>query len=155
MTNMAADCVELGLARTSLVAKSDGLWSVIDAAQYASLILQDPAAGDSGTEIDAFVEAFSALIETWNEAELRNKSPLIAAVLARTDALANAGVFVHWGVTHRRIADDDADTPADPGDDILPVAVVWLDRSSAPHLTIELPEHLPLAERSSSDSDGW
>lgn len=150
MTDMseAADCVELGLARTSLVAKSDRLWSVIDAAQYASLILQDPAAGDTGSEIDAFVDAFSALIETWNEAALRNKSPLLAAVLARTDALADAGVFVHWGVTHRRIVDDDAE----PGDEVLPVAVVWLDRSDVPHLTIELPETLPLAE---CGGDGW
>lgn len=72
--------------------------------------------------------------------ELRNKQPLIAAVLARTDALAAAGVFVHWGVTERRFADAEAQTAA------LPLAVVWLDRSDAPLITIELPENLPLAQ---------
>jgi hypothetical protein len=133
--------VELALARVSLAAKSDGLWSVLEAAQYASLILQDPEAGEPGAAVDAFVEAFSALVETWEAAELRNKQPLIAAVLARTDALADAGVFVHWGVTRRRFADVEAHTAE------LPLAVVWLDRSDAPLITIELPESLPIGNR--------
>jgi hypothetical protein len=145
---IAGDNVELGLARASLIAKSDGLWSVIDAAQYASLILQDPAAGDGGSEIDDFVQAFSALIETWNAADLRNKSPLIATVLARTDALADAGIFVHWGVTHRRVTEEEDCEPA-----LLPVAVVWLDRSDVAHLTIELPESLPLGVDDDQDDD--
>jgi hypothetical protein len=131
--------VELALARVSLAAKSDGLWSVLEAAQYASLILQDPEAGEPGAAVDAFVEAFSALVETWEAAELRNKQPLIAAVLARTDALADKGVFVHWGVTRRRFADVEAHAA------ILPLAVVWLDRSDAPLITIELPESLPIS----------
>ncbi|MFO1128414.1 MAG: hypothetical protein U1E66_08320 [Rhodospirillales bacterium] len=141
MTTAADDGnVELGLAGASLIAKSDRLWSVLEAAQYASLILQDPEAGEPSAAVDAFVDAFSALVETWEATELRNKQPLIAAVLARTDALAAAGVFVHWGVTERRFADAEAQTAA------LPLAVVWLDRSDAPLITIELPENLPLAQ---------
>jgi hypothetical protein len=135
--------VELALARASLAAKSDRLWSVLEAAQYASLILQDPEAGESGAAVDAFVEAFSALVESWEAAELRNKQPLIAAVLARTDALADAGVFVHWGVARRRFADVETNT-------VLPLAVVWLDRSDAPLITIELPESLPLGNRAAT-----
>lgn len=160
------DTIDLALARPSLLAKSDGLWSVLDAAQYASLILQDPSAGDRGGAIEAFVEAFSALIETWNEAELRNKGPLIAAVLARTDALAEAGVFVHWGVTRRRFVTaagpggplrvrldaDGKDTAAEEADDVLPVAVVWLDLNGAAHLTIDLPETLPMTEGDDPDA---
>ncbi|MFO1153302.1 MAG: hypothetical protein U1E42_06510 [Rhodospirillales bacterium] len=142
MTTPVQVNVELALARASLAAKSDRLWSVLEAAQYASLILQDPEAGDPGADVDAFVKAFSALVETWEEAELRNKQPLIAAVLARTDALADAGVFVHWGVTERRFADVQTHTA------LLPLAVVWLDRSDAPLMTIELPENLPM------DQDG-
>ncbi len=132
--------VDLALAKISLAAKSDGLWSVLEAAQYASLILQDPDAGQPGAAIDAFVDAFSALVETWEAADLRNKQPLIAAVLARTDALADAGVFVHWGVTQRRFADVGTSTA------MLPLAVVWLDRSDAPLITIELPESLPIGD---------
>ena len=99
-----------------------------------------PGRGQPGAAIDAFVDAFSALVETWEAADLRNKQPLIAAVLARTDALADAGVFVHSGITQRRFADVGTSTG------MLPLAVVWLDRSDAPLITIELPESLPIGD---------
>lgn len=144
-----SDTVSLQLARPSLEERRDDLWSTLDAAQYAVLMVHEqPASPGEEAALDTFEAVFSALVRGWEETSLGNKGSLIDAVATKVVALADFGLYVHWGVIHRALGRDSRAGAR------LPVTVLSIDRLPQAAVTISLPATI-FADADADDDEGW
>lgn len=144
------DTVSLQLARPCLEERSDDLWSTLDAAQYAVLMVHEqPASPGEEAALDTFEAVFSALVRGWEETSLGNKGSLIDAVATKVVALADFGLYVHWGVVHRPLR------PHSQAGVNLPVTVLSIDRLPQTAVTISLPSTIFAEADAEPDDDEW
>jgi hypothetical protein len=123
--------IELKLAETGTE-----LWPAIEAAQYARLINQEPAAHAAEEEaITRFVEAFIACAETWDDLQAERRAGALAGLSAQLDALQRCGLFVHWAAIDAGIAESGRRVT-------MPLAVVTISRTSLPEARVRLPDEL-------------
>jgi hypothetical protein len=122
------------------VACSLDLWSLIESAQYARIVLNDPPA-DQGEALAmaSFMESLSAVIETWSEIAQSNAAPMLQDLDARLADLARGGLFVHGGCVERSVQIEQ--TIATP----LPLAVIRIDHDGSEWVAVDIPAELDVA----------
>jgi hypothetical protein len=124
--------VELSLADTGMELKD-----ALEAAQYARFIKPDEPESEVEAEtMTAFVEAFSAGTEIWEEGSATDRTSALTALSARLEALEQLGLFVHAGAVQ-------LDYVAEPGNVVkLPVAIVTISRNNMPSGVVLVPTEI-------------
>jgi hypothetical protein len=122
--------VELHLAACGL-----DLWSLIESAQYARMILYEPPADqEEARAIADFVEVLSEVIEVWSEIGQSNAAHMLRNFDTRLADLANHGLFVHGGCTERSFATER-----------LALAVIRIGHIRNERVTVAIPAELEVA----------
>jgi hypothetical protein len=127
--------------RLALASSGAELWPAIEAGQYARLVMHDPprSAKEEGA-IEAFVEAFCEITESWEAVPDQNKSVLLESIGRHVQGLQALGVFIHCGCVERLVAG-----PA--GTSVpLPLAVLSVDHTDAPTATVSVPIDMNMSE---------
>jgi hypothetical protein len=150
LTEDLTNTVSLQLARPSLEERRDDLWSTLDAAQYAVLMVHEqPASPGEEAALDTFEAVFSALVRGWEETSLGNKGSLIDAVATKVVALADFGLYVHWGVARRPLGARGQTGVS------LPVTILSIDRLPQMAVTISLPPTIFAEAEAEPEDDAW
>jgi hypothetical protein len=122
--------VELHLAACGL-----DLWSLIESAQYARIVLHEPPADQGEARaITDFVETLSGVIEAWSEIGQSNTALMLRNLDTRLADLAGGGLFVHGGCTERSVATKR-----------LPLAVIRIGHIRNKCVTVAIPAELEIA----------
>lgn len=131
----AGEPVELHRAASGI-----DLWSLIESAQYARIVLHEPPTDESEALLIAdFVESFSELIEAWGEIAQSNAALRLRELDAGLDELAGAGLFLHGGCLERSVQiERTATTP-------LPLAIIHIGRNPSERVTVDIPAELNAA----------
>jgi hypothetical protein len=115
-------------------ARGVDLWSLIESAQYARIILHEqPADQTEAQAIGSFTETFSAIVESWSELALRNAAPMLRDLDARLDDLARRGLFVHGGSIERSVRNPNMTPTA------LPIAIICIGHDESDRVSVDLP----------------
>jgi len=130
--------VELSLTETGME-----LQEALEAAQYARFIKPDePESEVEAKAMSAFVEAFSAGTEIWEQGSPTDRTSALTELSTRLDALEQLGLFVHAGSVQ-------LDYATEPGNVIkLPVAIVTISRNSMPSGVVLVPNEIEAAGES-------
>ena len=132
----ARDTVELRLAL-----KGTELWPAVEAAQFARVVVHDEPVNEVETRaVHDFVEAFSAVTESWERTPIENRGAFLEILGDHVKTLDGLGLFVHWGCVERRLAA--------PGSDGVRVtlAIISVDRLRLSTVTVALPEALDVSQ---------
>jgi hypothetical protein len=122
--------VELHLAACGL-----DLWSLIESAQYARIVLHEPPNDRAEARAIAdFVETLSGLIEAWSEIGQSNAAPMLKHFDTRLADLAADGLFVHGGCIERSVATKR-----------LPLAIIRIGHTRSRSVTVAIPAELEIA----------
>ena len=115
------------------------LWSLIECAQYARIVLNDPPA-DQGEALAMadFIEVLSTVIETWSDIAQSNAAPMLQDLDARLADLARSGLFVHWVCLERSVKI--APMAATP----LPLAIVRIGHNRSDCVVVDIPAELEI-----------
>jgi hypothetical protein len=135
---MINDTTAYETVRLKRLGRPTDLWPAVESAQFARIIIYEAAASDDDEHaIEAFVDAFAALVEAWDVEEGRNRSFLFDGVDSYIRALERKKLFVHLGCVERTIAEPE-------GGDVttIPVAVIRIGRSAVRSTTVRLPSEL-------------
>jgi|APTNR8051073442_1049403.scaffolds.fasta_scaffold15611_4 hypothetical protein len=136
---MSSDSESYETVRLKRLGRTTDLWPAVESAQFARIIIYEAAASDDDEHaIEAFVDAFSALVEAWDvEDEGRNRAFLFDGVDSYIRALERKKLFVHLGCVERTVAEPEG------GDvTVIPVAVIRIGRSAVRSTTVRLPSDL-------------
>jgi hypothetical protein len=116
------------------------LWSLIECAQYARIVLYDhPASEGEALLLSDFVEILSVVIETWSEVAQSNAQPILRELDAGLASLAHGGLFVHGGCVERTVQIERTATTQ------LPLAIIHIGHDPTPSLTVAIPAELNVA----------
>jgi len=136
MREPARETVELRLAL-----KGTELWPAVEAAQFGRVIIHDePGNEDETRALHDFVEAFSAVTESWERTPIENRGAFLGILGDHVKTLEGLGLFIHWGCIERRLAA--------PGSDGVRVtlAIISVDRLRLSTVTVALPEALDVSQ---------
>jgi hypothetical protein len=122
--------VELHLAACGL-----DLWSLIESAQYARIVLHESPIDEGEAQAMAdFVETLSGVIEAWSEIGQNNAAPMLKHFDTRLADLACGGLFVHGGCVERSVATKR-----------LPLAIIRIGHTRDKRVTVAIPTELEIA----------
>jgi hypothetical protein len=126
------------------------LWSLIESAQYARIVLHElPADRAEALLIADFVDSLSVVIEAWSEIAQSNAAPMLRELDAGLAELARAGLFLHGLCVERSVQiERDATTQ-------LPLAIIHIGHNPDERVTVDIPTELNVAlpeDESSSES---
>jgi len=132
--------VELKLAETG-----SELGPALEAAQFARFLRpEDPESEAEAAAMTAFVEAFSACTELWEEGGEAEKRAGLAQLGGALERLERLGLFVHAGAVQ-------LDYDAGGGNRIeLPVAIVTITRNAMPTGLVMVPAEIEAADEGST-----
>lgn len=126
------------------------LWTAIEAAQFARIILCEEPRTDAERDVQAaFVDTLTRHVEDWEETAPLAQATALEGIGRCLVDLERVGFRVHWCVTERMMPDDDeADEPDEPDEPHrpMPLAVVIVDRTDDAELTVELPLDLDMVD---------
>ena len=140
----AGERVELHRAASGI-----DLWSLIESAQYARIVLHElPTDEAEALLIADFVESLSEVIEAWGEIAQSNAALRLRELDAGLDELARAGLFLHGGCLERSVQiERTATTP-------LPLAIIHIGHNATERVTVDIPAELNAALPEDESSSG-
>ena len=126
------------------------LWSLIESAQYARIVLHDLPADEAEALLMAdFVDSLSGVIEAWGEIAQSNAALTLRELDSGLAELARGGLFLHGGCLERSVQiERTATTP-------LPLAIIHIGHNPTERVTVDIPAELNVAlpeDESSSTS---
>ena len=139
----AGERVELHRAASGI-----DLWSLIESAQYARIVLHElPTDEAEALLIADFVESLSEVIEAWGEIAQSNAALRLRELDAGLDELARGGLFLHGGCLERSVQIERTATP-------LPLAIIHIGHNPTERVTVDIPAELNVALPEDESSPG-
>ena len=140
----AGERVELHRAASGL-----DLWSLIESAQYARIVLYNrPGSEGEALLMADFVGILSGVIETWSEIAQSNAAPMLQELDAGLANLAHGGLFLHGGCVERSVQIERSATTQ------LPLAIIHIGHDPTESLTVDIPAELNVAMPEDEDFSG-
>lgn len=111
------------------------LCGALEAAQFARVfVYPSPSSMDHQNAIAAFIDIFGAATDSWDEADVPNKAPVLDLLCQRLAVLESLGLFLHCGTAIRALLTDDTHRV------VLPLAVISIDDDASACCLMQLPE---------------